>query len=173
MRPRLHKCVCRCRRMTVVANLCFWSPFMIVFAPLQHCNCQRASSGSVNWTNAYGKDTVSLSIVWSIEATRLIVLVESISMASPLCLFSCFLNLKLPYISVEDWHAMTLDLMLKVQSQVQRVTCDWDHVLWLESHLCNQRHTHAAGVTYWWCHLWLELQICVWTCNMWQETQVH
>jgi hypothetical protein len=35
MRLRLHKCVCKCRCVTVVANLCFWSQVVIAIASLQ------------------------------------------------------------------------------------------------------------------------------------------
>jgi hypothetical protein len=67
----------------------------------------------------------------------------------------------------------------KVQSQAQRVNM-WpgshivtgDALMWLESHLCGQRHTYATGVAYWWCHLWLELQIRDWRRNMQPESQL-
>jgi hypothetical protein len=67
----------------------------------------------------------------------------------------------------------------KVQSQAQRVNM-WpgshvvtgDALMWLESHLCDQRHTYATGVAYWWCHLWLESQIRDWRRNMRPESQL-
>ena len=75
-----------------------------------------------------------------------------------------------------QWHQRCC---LKVQSQAPRVNM-WpgSHVmtedahLWLESHLCNQRHTYATGVAYWWCHLWLESQIRDWWRNMRLESQL-
>ena len=67
----------------------------------------------------------------------------------------------------------------KVQSQAQRVhmwpgshVVTGDALMWLESHLCDQRHTYSTGVAYWWCHLWLESQIRDWRRNMRPETQL-
>jgi hypothetical protein len=66
----------------------------------------------------------------------------------------------------------------KLRSQAQRVNM-WpgshvltgDALMWLESHLCDQRRTYATGVAYWWHHLWLELQIRDWRRNIRLETQ--
>jgi hypothetical protein len=50
--------------------------------------------------------------------------------------------------------------------------CDQDHMLWLQTHLCDYRHTYATGVSYWWCHLWLESRIREWRHNMRLEMQL-